>query len=40
MNIIDKKEDSLHQRLYYSNLTIYTQEKFPMPAGNTNNLFF
>jgi hypothetical protein len=40
MNIIDKKEDSLHQRQYCYNLTLYTQEKFPMPAGNTNNLFF
>lgn len=40
MNIIDKKEDSLHQRLFYSNLTLYTQEIFTVPAENTDKLFF
>ena len=40
MNLIDKKEDFLHQRLFYNNLTLYIQEKFPVPSGNTDKIFF
>jgi hypothetical protein len=39
MNLIYKKEDSLQQRLFYSNLTLYTQEKSPVRARNTDKLF-
>ena len=39
MNLIDKKEDSLQQRLFYSNLTLYTQEKSPVRARNNDKLF-